>query len=56
MKVYLKSGNKIRISQEVANELVDMIVKGEKDFLVRRFKIWSNVHMAIKIDEIEAIN
>lgn len=56
MRVYLKNGRSIRVNQETANTLVDMIIKGNEDLLIQRNWIFKkNIYLCIKIDEISAI-
>lgn len=58
MKVYLKNGRTIRVTQEVANSLVEMIKDPEGPNLfvqTFRFSPSKNVNMMIKTEDISAI-
>lgn len=57
MKVYLKSGQKIKVSQKTANALVEAMISGEKDqILWERHPVSKNYFTVVRVDDIEAIN
>lgn len=62
MRVYLKNGQKMRISQSMANEITEMKIeqannpKTAQNLLVRRHMLSKNIYSIIDIDEVIAIN
>lgn len=61
MKAYLKNGNTVRITQQMANDIAEMKIQQSKDpknatnFLVSRNIISKNVFAFIDIDEVVAV-
>ena len=53
MKVYLKSGNIIKVSKEVAAELESIIKEGENNAFTQHYR--GELDLFIRTDEIEAI-
>ena len=62
MKVYFKNGTKIRVKQDIANDIVDMKInqgknpKTAENILVSTCLVGTNVFCYIDIDEVIAIN
>ena len=55
MKAYLKSGQTIRVSQKIANAIVDAKKSGDGEFLTEHFKVGKNVKTFIDVREVIAI-
>jgi len=55
MKVYLKNGQTVKINQKIANEIVEMKIKGDSNTIVTRNIISNNVFAYLDVDEIIAI-
>ena len=55
MKAYLKNGQTVKINQKIANEIVDMKIKGNSNTIVTRNVFSDNVFAYLDVDEIIAI-
>jgi len=58
MRVYLKNGRRVKVTQKQANQLAEMIVNQkptERGILVSRKVLGNDVHSMFDIDEIVAI-
>ena len=55
MKIYLKSGRKIRVSNAVAVQIMKAIVDGKDEIVYKHVKITKEVVELYRIDQIAAV-
>ncbi len=55
MRVYLKSGDSFRVSQEVVNKIMESVTNGDNEAVVGTDRLDKNVHLYIDVCEVAAI-